>query len=240
VSEPQLRETSVFRPSLTSVATQANIDYWPSVPSAHNLLVIDDLYRSSGYIDFWLRGGIDTDNDGLLNVEEEYWYHTDPYDSDTDNDNLSDFDEVNIYSTNPLAWSTDGDILSDSQEIAWGYDPNNTYDPINAQELTYSAWQVNGVTGYVRANHYSAMDYVKVYVSYKYSTGQWTSYFYVGTDYTPTYYGDYYVSWELLLGFVQMQVNVKAYDASGHYLGSDQQYVTLPGGGGKPGDPLPE
>lgn len=183
---------------------------------------------------------IDSDGDGLNNIEEHLIYNTDAYDSDSDDDELSDYSEVVLYNTNPNAWSTDGDILSDSQEIAWGYNPNNTYDPINAQELTYSAWQVNGVTGYVRANHYSAMDYVKVYVRYKYSTGIWTSYFYVGTDYTPTYYGDYYVSWELLLGFVQMQVNVKAYDAVNHYLGNDQQYVTLPGGGGKPGDPLPE
>lgn len=40
-----------------------------------------------------------------------------------------------------------------------------------------------------------------------------------------------------------MQVNVQAYDSANHYLGSDQQYVTIPGGGGggKPGgDPVPE
>ncbi|MFW9927022.1 MAG: hypothetical protein ACFFDM_09660, partial [Candidatus Thorarchaeota archaeon] len=104
-------------------------------------------------------------------------------------------------------------------------------------------WQVNGATGYVRANHYTAMDYVKVYVKYKNSLGHWTSYFYVGTDSTPYYYGDYYVQWSILQGYVQMLVKVQAYDSSNHYLGSDYQYVTLPGsgGGGKPGgDPVPE
>jgi len=51
------------------------------------------------------------------------------------------------------------------------------------------------------------------------------------------------VEWNLLQGYIQMQVNVQAYDSANHYLGSDQQYVTIPGGGGggKPGgDPVPE
>ena len=209
----------------------------------HNTLIEDSLQRTYGYIDDWLAGGIDSDGDTIIDTEEKYVYFTNPYDTDSDNDNLSDFDEIFIYLTNPNAWSTDGDILSDSQEIAWGYNPNNTNDPINAQELTYSAWQVNGATGYVRANHYTAMDYVKVYVKYKNSLGYWTAYFHVGTDYTPAYYGDYYVSWSLLQGYVQMQVKVQAYDSASHYLGSDYQYVTLPGGGGGGGgggNPVPE
>ena len=37
-----------------------------------------------------------------------------------------------------------------------------------------------------------------------------------------------------------MKVQVKAYDSSNHYLGSDYQYVTLPGGGGGGGGPVPE
>lgn len=208
----------------------------------------------------------DPDNDNLLDPDELEW-GTDPYDSDTDNDGildgyeispnpyvtnplqpdsdfdtLSDYDEIFIHGSNPLTCYTDGDILSDPQEVAWGYDPDNTNDPINAQELTYSAWQVNGVTGYVRANHYTAMDYVKVYVKYKNSYGQWTAYFYVGTDSSPYYYGDYYISWSLLQGYVQMCVNVQAFNSGNLFLGSDHQYVTLPGsGGGKPGgDPVPE
>ncbi|MDF1537402.1 MAG: hypothetical protein P1Q69_00655 [Candidatus Thorarchaeota archaeon] len=59
---------------------------------------------------------------------------------------------------------------------------------------------------------------------------------------TPYTSGDYYVSWSLLQGYVQMKVKVQAYDTQGHYLGSDETYVTLPGtgGGGSGGDPLPE
>ena len=62
---------------------------------------------------------------------------------------------------------------------------------------------------------------------------------------SPYYYGDYYVAWSLLQGYVQMHVSVEAYESWGapgeaedHYLGSDEQYVTLPGGGG--GNPVPE
>lgn len=53
-------------------------------------------------------------------------------------------------------------------------------------------------------------------------------------DTTPYYYGDYYVSWSIQQGYAQMQVMVKAYDSSGHYLGSDTQYVAIPSGGGGP------
>ncbi|MCK4566284.1 MAG: hypothetical protein KAU48_03145 [Candidatus Thorarchaeota archaeon] len=183
----------------------------------------------------------DTDNDNLSDADE-FTYGTSPLDDDSDDDGLLDGDEIFVYGTNPLAWSTDSDILSDAQEIAWGYDPNDTNDPISAQYLTYSAWQVSGITGKVRANHYTTMDYVKVYVNYKNSMGYWTGNMLVGTDYTPTYYGDYYVSWSLLSGYVQMLVTVQAFDSANHYLGSDYQYVTLPGsgGGGKPGgDPVP-
>jgi hypothetical protein len=86
------------------------------------------------------------------------------------------------------------------------------------------------------------MDYVKVYVKYKNSYGQWTGNMLVGTDYTPTYSGDYYLSWSLLSGYVQMLVTVQAFDSANHYLGCDQAYVTLPGdggGGGGGGDPVP-
>ncbi len=83
------------------------------------------------------------------------------------------------------------------------------------------------------------MDYVKVYVKYKTTYGQWISYMYIATDYTPYYGGDYCVIWNYLIGFVQMRVKVQAYDSDGHFLGSDYQYVTRPGGGGG-GGPFPE
>ncbi|MHA1965028.1 MAG: alpha/beta fold hydrolase [Candidatus Thorarchaeota archaeon] len=181
----------------------------------------------------------DTDSDGLSDGDEVLIYGSDPLLTDPDGDSLSDYDEVIIYGTNPNAWSSDGDILSDAQEIAWGYDPNDAYDPINAAALIFKAGRPSDVTGYVQVNHYTAMDYVKVYVKYKTSSGYWTSYFHVGTDYTPYYYGFYYVTWSLLQGYVQMRVKVQAYDSANHYLGSDYQYVTLPGGGGGGGKPPP-
>ncbi len=246
-----------------STATYPSVDTWLSVDYDSDGDGLDDDMETYMYgtdCNDW-----DSDNDGLSDGHEILYHGTDPLDSDTDDDNLSDGDEfqydtdplnpdtdsdglldgdeVNIHGTLPTAWSTDGDILSDGQEIAWGYLPCDATDPINAPGLIYIAKQINGVTGYVRANHYTAMDYVKVYVKYKNSLGYWTSYFYAGTDSTPYYNGDYYVSWSLLQGYVQMCVKVKAYNSGHLYLGSDYQYVTLPGsgGGGKPGgDPVPD
>ncbi|MDF1537300.1 MAG: hypothetical protein P1Q69_00120 [Candidatus Thorarchaeota archaeon] len=206
----------------------------------HSRLVVDETNKET-YDDItdWVRGP-DSDGDGLDNDAEIYVYGTDPNDWDSDNDGLSDGNEVLYHGTSPTAWSTDGDILSDGNEISWGYDPLSSTDPIPASSLIYSSWQYNGVTGYVRANHYSAMDYVKVSVRYKTSAGYWTGYMNAGTDYTPYTSGDYYVSWSLLQGYVQMQVMVQAYDSQDHYLGSDTIYVTLPGGGGGGGGPVPE
>ncbi|MHA1882732.1 MAG: esterase/lipase family protein [Candidatus Thorarchaeota archaeon] len=228
----------------------------------HKTLVEDtDQGRSYAWVGNWLDGGIDSDGDGLLDVEEVYVYGTDPNDSDSDNDALNDGDEVleygtdpndsdtdddslsdgyeinhGVYELDPTYWSTDGDILSDGQEIAWGYHPCDADDPIPAANLIYLSKNINGITGYVRANHYAAIDYVKVYVMYKTSSGYWTSYAYVGQDSTPYYSGDYYVSWSIPQGYVQMKVKVNSYDSSNHYLGSDIAYVTLPvsGGGGDP------
>lgn len=204
----------------------------------------NDLILDGDEIHIYGTDPLNSDSDGDLIIDgNELVFGTDPLDSDTDDDDLSDSDELLFHGTLPTAWSTDGDILSDAQEIAWEYDPLDTDDPIEAECLTYSAWHFNGITGKVRANHYTAMDYVKVYVKYKNSMGYWTGDMHVGTDYTPLYYGDYFVEWSLLSGYVQMMVTVKAYDSANHYLGCDQAYVTLPddGGGGRPGgDPLPE
>ena len=239
-----------------------SIDAWnqTTFPSMFHPNLVDDESgggRTYNYVGEWLNYGDDSDGDGLLDDEESYYwgtnpdlydtdgdglsdgaelktYNTDPLDSDSDNDGLSDGAEVISHGTNPLNWNTDGDSIGDGNEVSWGYNPLDATDPIPASSLIYRAWQSTGTTGYVRVNHYSAMDYVKVYVKYKSSSGYWTSYIHVGTDYTPSYYGDYYVSWTLIQGYVEMKVQVKAYDSSNHYLGSDYQYVSLPdeGGGG--------
>lgn len=66
---------------------------------------------------------IDSDNEGLSNVEE-IGLGTDALDSDSDDDGLTDFEEDRTYGTNPLAADSDGDGLSDYQEVVvLGTDP---------------------------------------------------------------------------------------------------------------------
>ncbi|MGB5619273.1 MAG: MopE-related protein, partial [Desulfobacterales bacterium] len=45
---------------------------------------------------------------------------------DSDNDGLTDYEEENTYFTDPNKADTDGDGFSDGEEVAGGFDPNNT------------------------------------------------------------------------------------------------------------------
>lgn len=65
--------------------------------------------------------GIDTDDDGLPDDEEER-LGTDPNDPDSDDDGLTDGEEVEL-GTNPLDPDTDGDGVSDGDEVFLGTDP---------------------------------------------------------------------------------------------------------------------
>ena len=68
---------------------------------------------------------IDTDGDGLSNVEEQA-LGTDPLSIDTDGDGLNDGDEIHVHKTNPLLSDTDNDGLSDRDEVfSWLTDPHN-------------------------------------------------------------------------------------------------------------------
>jgi len=59
----------------------------------------------------------DTDGDGILDVDEESSYGTDPYDPDTDNDGLEDGEELfAVNKTDPLDQDSDGDGLLDGAE----------------------------------------------------------------------------------------------------------------------------
>lgn len=152
---------------------------------------------------------IDSDGDGLNDIEERLVYGTDEYDSNSDND-----------------------AISDGVEVAWGYNPLSASSPIVASSLIHSASVVGfSVTAYV--NHYTAMDYVKFYVRYENSMGQWTGYYYKGTDYTPSS-GKYSKYWTVSSAYVRMQLKVKAYNSGGIYLGCDTQYFKLNGGGVPP------
>ena len=63
-------------------------------------------------------GGVDSDNDGLTDEEEEI-EGTDPTKEDTDNDGLSDGDEV-AFGSDPKNQDSDGDGLSDGDEDSDG------------------------------------------------------------------------------------------------------------------------
>jgi hypothetical protein len=69
----------------------------------------------------------DTDSDGLLDGAEVNTHETSPIIADTDADGLSDGLEVNEYGTNPLSSDSDGDGLTDSQEVlVYQSDPLNS------------------------------------------------------------------------------------------------------------------
>ena len=91
---------------------------------------------------------LDTDNDGLFDIDETEIYGTNPKKADTDSDGISDGDELafwediwnNDYDSdglnNLIDWDSDGDGFSDGNEIAVGTDPSdpNNYPPTTIYE----------------------------------------------------------------------------------------------------------
>jgi len=75
--------------------------------------------------------GVDSDADGLSNVEETSLgadgYFTDPDDPDSDDDGLNDGDEF-TESTNPNDADSDNDGYEDGEEVDFGSDPNDIDD----------------------------------------------------------------------------------------------------------------
>jgi len=61
--------------------------------------------------------GLDSDNDGLLDLLEFNNLTTDPFDPDSDADGLNDGTEYNNLSTNPMDKDSDGDGLEDGEEV---------------------------------------------------------------------------------------------------------------------------
>ncbi|MHA1338895.1 MAG: hypothetical protein ACTSRZ_02825 [Promethearchaeota archaeon] len=68
----------------------------------------------------------DLDLDGLDDLQEIYYYLTNPTNADTDGDLLNDYEEVKIgndgYITSPFKADTDGDLLNDYEEVNIGTD----------------------------------------------------------------------------------------------------------------------
>ncbi|PLX19085.1 MAG: hypothetical protein C0599_11370 [Salinivirgaceae bacterium] len=60
---------------------------------------------------------LDTDGDGLSNLDEYTIYFTNPFNNDTDGDGITDGNEVNIFHTNPLLRDTDHDMIQDGTEV---------------------------------------------------------------------------------------------------------------------------
>ncbi|MFC1599676.1 DUF4215 domain-containing protein [Patescibacteria group bacterium] len=65
----------------------------------------------------------DTDGDTLTDGDEVYKYKSNPRLMDTDYDNLDDQDEIMIHKTSPILPDTDGDEYWDDVEIENGFDP---------------------------------------------------------------------------------------------------------------------
>ncbi len=230
---------------IVTTSSVHSIDAWNQTTFPSNMFhpnLVNDEFggrRTYNYVGEWLNYGDDSDGDGLLDDEESYYYGTNPDLYDTDGDGLSDGAEVNTYGTDPNYWNTDNDAISDGNEVSWGYDPLDANSPIPASSLISSVSVITSSrTVKVYVNHYPAMDYVKFYVKYKTKFGSWTSYSYMGSDYTPTTGGDYYRTWTHPTYYTRMMVMVKAYDSDGHWLGSDYDTSGInPGGGGGGGDP---
>lgn len=60
---------------------------------------------------------LDSDNDGIVDMEEANVFVTDPTERDTDGDTLTDGDEAFKYMSNPKLQDSDYDTLSDAEEI---------------------------------------------------------------------------------------------------------------------------
>lgn len=69
---------------------------------------------------------IDSDNDGLSDINETTVLMTDPNSADTDNDGLNDHEETIVYQSDPTVADTDSDGVSDFEEAVFYYsDPNS-------------------------------------------------------------------------------------------------------------------
>lgn len=182
----------------------------------------------------WLCLDPDFDGDGLTDLAELNVWGTSIFESDTDDDGLSDYEEIVTYGTDPNNPNSDGDAINDGTEIAWGYDPLDNSDPIQASALIQSFSVTSNKYVSVTATNFGVIDYVRFYVQYKRYDGTWTSYQLITTDYTPVYTA----SWTISSGYAALRIKVQAYNSGNVYLGLDTAFQQISGGGGG-GDPVP-
>jgi len=92
-------------------------------------LFISYTLRQGSSAEVFLRSGfVDTDGDGLSDIDEVKIHGTDHTLLDTDGDTISDGDEINVYGTNPLSTDSDSDLMPDDFEISNNLDPTNSTD----------------------------------------------------------------------------------------------------------------
>lgn len=114
----------------------------------------------------------DTDGDELKDGEELVQYQTDPNKVDTDLDELKDGDEIKIYKTNPNLYDSDDDSFSDSVEILEGSDPldkTSIPDDKNANRVADS-WEVKYNVEVRDGSQDTDLDGVADILEYKYQT----------------------------------------------------------------------
>jgi MYXO-CTERM domain-containing protein len=94
----------------------------------------------SEVITFTIGGeNVDTDGDGLFDIEEECETGTDPTLADTDDDGIDDRTEVRRSPTDPLVADTDGDCIPDGLEVdengrAGDFDEDGLLDPLDPDD----------------------------------------------------------------------------------------------------------
>ncbi|MED5579098.1 MAG: hypothetical protein VX794_03610 [Nitrospinota bacterium] len=93
-------------------------------------LIIDLINKSLRRIkiakqELYRKNCVDRDGDGLMDIDEEKKFFTDPKKADTDGDGLSDKDEIKKFRTNPVLRDTDKDFLNDGYEVILRLDPTN-------------------------------------------------------------------------------------------------------------------
>ena len=132
-----------------------NVAIWNSALTANEINYVFESPLGFGktYLDFRPDDGNyfsnpasnDTDNDGLMDIEEAYYgldgYITDITNSDTDGDLITDYNEVFVFHTSPVNEDTDGDNYTDyytfQVNMTTGFRDNQTGD---AFPLNYLEW----------------------------------------------------------------------------------------------------
>ncbi|MCE7741922.1 MAG: hypothetical protein GOP50_05645 [Candidatus Heimdallarchaeota archaeon] len=105
-------------------------NYWSNYTGSG----VYDIDGGKFYYDPYPFAIIDTDSDGLDDMQENFIYFTNPYLNDTDSDLLLDSEEIFVYGTDPNRIDTDYDGLLDGEEV-FIYDTGPTTQDTDTDEL---------------------------------------------------------------------------------------------------------